>query len=110
MLTGTQIAAKRHVDLMPNGSVAQSYYHNNTELCKCAFSDILMSENFTELCNLLLQNFDGVKVDRIFDVSTIDSRMKEGAYEDSPMLFDSDIQQVYFLLLYAIFVYYPFCL
>ncbi|KAM7507797.1 hypothetical protein LguiA_018250 [Lonicera macranthoides] len=95
MLNGTQIAAKRHVGLMPNGSVGQSYYRNNTELCKRAFSDILMSENFTELCNLLLQNFDGVKVDCVFDVSTIDSRMKEGAYEGSPMLFHSDIQRVY---------------
>lgn len=53
-----------------------------------------MSENFASLCNLLLENFQGMRADKVFDISVINSRMKEGKYESAPVLFFSDIQQV----------------
>lgn len=84
-----------HVGVLSNGLLNESNHHTNTELCKHVFFNILISEKFTELCNLLFRSFHGVKVDRVLDVSLINSRMKEGAYESSPMLFHSDIQQVW---------------
>ncbi|KAM3730810.1 hypothetical protein ACB098_12G114500 [Castanea mollissima] len=54
----------------------------------------IISNKFSTLCKLIFENFQGIKAD-IFDLSTINTRMKEGAYERSPMLFSSDIQQVW---------------
>ena len=67
-----------------------------TERCKRTFSDVIMSEKFALLCNMLLENFQGMKADKLFDISLMNSRIKEGAYEKSPVLFFLDIQQVYF--------------
>ncbi|KAK8496623.1 hypothetical protein V6N12_020070 [Hibiscus sabdariffa] len=36
----------------------------------------------------------GIKLDSLFHLSLMNSRMKDGAYEQSPMLFSSDIQHV----------------
>ncbi|CAI9763993.1 unnamed protein product [Fraxinus pennsylvanica] len=76
-------------------SVNESNHCTGTELCRCMFSDIIMSEKFAQLCSLLLENFQGLKVDKLLDLSLINSKMKEGAYESSPALFYSDIQQVW---------------
>ncbi|KAK8560121.1 hypothetical protein V6N12_012924 [Hibiscus sabdariffa] len=35
-----------------------------------------------------------IKLDSLFHLSLMNSRMKDGAYEQSPMLFSSDIQHV----------------
>ncbi|KAK6114940.1 hypothetical protein DH2020_007209 [Rehmannia glutinosa] len=56
------------------------------------FFDIIMSEKFAQLCNLLLEH--GIMADKVIDLSHINSRMKEKVYESSPMLFHSDIQQL----------------
>uniref|UniRef100_A0A7N0TZD3 Uncharacterized protein n=1 Tax=Kalanchoe fedtschenkoi TaxID=63787 RepID=A0A7N0TZD3_KALFE len=66
---------------------------SSTELCQRAFSDIMASGEFASLCKLVSENFDGVKVEKLFDCSLIDRRIKEGAYERMPMLFPSDIHQ-----------------
>lgn len=95
MPNGTESAAKTLGRVMSNGLLNESIHHTNTELCKRAFFDILTSENFSKLCKLLSENFQGVKADSIFDVTSINTRMKEGAYESSPMLFQSDIQQLW---------------
>ncbi|KAL0391770.1 UNVERIFIED_CONTAM: PHD finger protein EHD3 [Sesamum radiatum] len=55
-------------------------------------------EKFAELCSLLLQNFQGIKADKLFDFNHINSRMKERAYENSPLQFQSDIQQIWMKL------------
>ncbi|CAA2981764.1 PHD finger EHD3 isoform X1 [Olea europaea subsp. europaea] len=76
-------------------SVNESNHCTGTELCRCMFSDIIMSEKFAQLCSLLLENFHGLKADKLLDLSLINSKMEEGAYESSPVLFYSDIQQVW---------------
>ncbi|KAK3019450.1 hypothetical protein RJ639_004901 [Escallonia herrerae] len=90
MLNGTQNATKEHMCVVSNGSLNGSYHRTRTER---AFFDILISEKFSELCDLLFEKFQGMKVDSIFNVSLMNSRMKDGAYESIPMLFESDIQQ-----------------
>nr|DAD24721.1 TPA_asm: hypothetical protein HUJ06_026185 [Nelumbo nucifera] len=91
--------AKGHVDASPVGSQNETsdriHVHHNTELCQQVFHKVIISEKFALLCKLLCENFQGVKVDSFFDFSIINSRMKEGAYEQSPVLFCADIQQVW---------------
>lgn len=93
---GLQNAAKGNVGMTSSGSVNGSNNSKFTELCRCTFFDIIMSEKFAQLCNLLLENFEGMKADKLFDLNRINSRMKERAYENSPLLFQSDIQEVLF--------------
>ncbi|XAR49600.1 hypothetical protein NMG60_11032853 [Bertholletia excelsa] len=80
---------------MSNGLLSESNT-TNSDLCRRAFFDLVMSENFAQLCRLLVQNFQGIKVDSLLELSLANSRMKEGAYERSPMLFHSDMQRVPF--------------
>lgn len=97
LLDGIQNAAKCNVDLTSSGSVNEPNPTTFTERCSYTFSDIIMSEQFAQLCNLLLENFEGMHADKFFDLNHINSRMKEKAYENSPLLFQSDIQEVLFL-------------
>ncbi|KAI3460549.1 hypothetical protein Pfo_017212 [Paulownia fortunei] len=92
---GLQNAAKSNVGVTSSGSVNGSNHYTFTELCRCTFFDIIMSEKFAQLCSLLLENFQGMKVDKLFDLNHINSRMKESAYESSPFLFQSDIQEIW---------------
>lgn len=62
-------------------------------MCRHVCFDILISEKFTSLCKLLVENFQGIKIDNFFDLNLINSRMKDGIYDESPMLFLTDIQQ-----------------
>ncbi|XP_057468969.1 PHD finger protein EHD3-like isoform X1 [Actinidia eriantha] len=94
MDNGTHNVAKGDVGAMSDGSLSQSN-RTNTDLCRRAFFDTIMSEKFAQLCCLLSENFQGIKVDNIMDISIINSRMKEGTYETSPMLFHSDMQQLW---------------
>ncbi|KAL1557090.1 hypothetical protein AAHA92_12619 [Salvia divinorum] len=52
-------------------------------------------EQFAQLCSLLLENFEGIKADSFFDLNHINTRMKEKAYEKSPLLFQSDVQEIW---------------
>ncbi|KAK9038446.1 hypothetical protein V6N11_023312 [Hibiscus sabdariffa] len=63
-----------------------------TKMCQHVFFEV--TEKFTSLCKFLFDNFQGIKFDSFFHLSLINSRMKYGAYEQSPMLFSSDIQQI----------------
>ncbi|KAG5525137.1 hypothetical protein RHGRI_031719 [Rhododendron griersonianum] len=91
---GTHDASRGNVNLMSNGSLSEPS-HTNADACGRAFFDIAVSEKFAELCGLLLENFQGIKVDSFLDISLINSRMKQGAYESSPALFHSDMQQLW---------------
>ncbi|XP_011102106.1 PHD finger protein EHD3 isoform X1 [Sesamum indicum] len=90
---GLQNAAKDSVGLAYSGSVNESDSDTLTEICRSTFFDVIMSERFAQLCSLLLEN--GMHADKLFDVRHINSRMKEKAYEKSPLLFHSDIQQIW---------------
>ncbi|TYI82929.1 hypothetical protein E1A91_D05G255500v1 [Gossypium mustelinum] len=93
---GTQhTAEKLEGVIISNGSYKELNPQTTTERCQRVFFDVIISEKFTTLCKLLLENFQGIKLDNLFHLSLINSRMKEGAYEQSPMLFTSDIQEVW---------------
>lgn len=94
-LLPNESASRSHVGVTSNGSLSESDHHTITELCRRSFFKLIMSEKFASLCKLMLENFQGIKVDNFFDFSLIHSRMIEGAYERSPMLFSSDVQQVW---------------
>ncbi|KAM1331165.1 hypothetical protein ACFX13_044469 [Malus domestica] len=93
ILNRSQNAASRHAGVISNGSSNKSNHHTVTAMCQHAFYNVLVSEKFASLCKLLLENFQGNKDDSIFDFSLINSRMKRGDYEHSPMLFSNDMQQ-----------------
>ncbi|KAK7410637.1 hypothetical protein VNO78_01582 [Psophocarpus tetragonolobus] len=86
--------ANGHTGVMCNGYSRESPGHGVTEMCQRVLCNILTSEKFSSLCKALLENFQGMKPDSVFDFTVMNSRMKEKAYEQSPTLFLSDIQQV----------------
>ncbi|KAF8404041.1 hypothetical protein HHK36_008918 [Tetracentron sinense] len=98
-IDGSLSAAKQDKGVTSNGSQNGPNYqaddHHITKLCQRVFLNVIVSEKFTLLCKLLCENFKGIKVDRLFDFSVINSRMKEGFYEQSPTQFSTDIQQVW---------------
>lgn len=96
LLDGPQSGAKCNVGMTSSGSVNESNDSTFTELCQCTFFDIIISEKFAKLCSLLLENFEGMKAEKLFDLHHINTRMKEKEYEKSPLLFQSDIQKVLF--------------
>ncbi|KAG8051683.1 hypothetical protein GUJ93_ZPchr0001g32283 [Zizania palustris] len=65
----------------------------NTDKCRSVLVDVLRSENFALLCNVLGRTVhqDGGKT-RYFDFGMIDSRMKSGAYGHAPILFKQDLK------------------
>ncbi|BAT78706.1 PHD finger protein [Vigna angularis] len=87
--------ANRHADVMCNGCSSELPDHGVTEMCQRVLCNILTSEKFRSLCKALLENFQGMKPESVFDFTIMNSRMKEQAYEQSPALFLSDIQQVW---------------
>ncbi|CAJ1974290.1 unnamed protein product [Sphenostylis stenocarpa] len=87
--------SNRHADVLCNGRSSESPDHGVTEMCQRVLCNILTSENFSSLCKALLGNFQGMKPESVFDFTIMNSRMKEQAYEKSPALFLSDIQQVW---------------
>ncbi|KAL3641725.1 hypothetical protein CASFOL_012540 [Castilleja foliolosa] len=84
-----------NVGMTMNGCVNDSKDYTVTEHCERTFSDIIMSEKFAQLCNLLVENFQGVNADKIFDFKHINSRMKENIYGSSPLRFQLDLQEIW---------------
>ncbi|XP_042008807.1 PHD finger protein EHD3-like isoform X3 [Salvia splendens] len=95
--TGTPAknATKSNFGLTSRGLVNGTNTTTFTERCTSTFVDVFMSEQFAQLCSLLLENFEGVKADNFFDLNRINTRMKEKAYEKSPLLFQSDVQEIW---------------
>ncbi|OMO57438.1 Zinc finger, FYVE/PHD-type [Corchorus capsularis] len=94
MPNGTKYTAEGLKGVTSNGSLKENS-QTTTEMCQRVFFDVITSEKFTSLCKLLFDNFQGIKVDSLFNLGLINSRMKNGIYEHSPMLFSSDIQRVW---------------
>ncbi|XVF37001.1 hypothetical protein REPUB_Repub19eG0107200 [Reevesia pubescens] len=92
---GTKHTTEGLEGVISNGFFKESNPQTTTEMCQRVFFDVIISEKFTSLCKLLFDNFQGIKLDSLFHLSLIHRRMKDGVYEHSPMLFSSDIQQVW---------------
>lgn len=113
MSNTVQMASHRGNGVVSNGSLENSNRCNINESCRRAFFSIIDSQKFVSLCKLLSENFRGIKADNVFDFSLVNSRIKEGAYENSPMLFLSDVQQAifdYLVFLFSCYLYYTFLL
>ncbi|XP_076955262.1 PHD finger protein EHD3-like [Bidens hawaiensis] len=82
-----------HVTLC--GWLKQSEGSTSSELCSGVLLNILNSDKFSELCGLLLKNFGVANVKQVLDIDAISSKIKNGAYETSPLLYLKDIQQVW---------------
>ncbi|KAI3784606.1 hypothetical protein L1987_43708 [Smallanthus sonchifolius] len=89
----THDSAKKLALVLSSDLLKQSEGSTNSELCGRALSDTLNSEKFSELCGLLLKNFGVVNDNRVLDVDALSLKLKNGAYETSPMLYLNDIQQ-----------------
>lgn len=85
---------------MQSGSSSEPHGHGVTEMCQRVLHNILTSEEFNSLRKTLLESFQGIKLESVFDFSVTSSRMKQKTYEQSPTLFLSDIQQVFFSSLF----------
>ncbi|CAL0305484.1 unnamed protein product [Lupinus luteus] len=91
----TQGESNGHANVMHNGCSSKTHGHGVTHTCQCVLRDILKSEKFSSLWKALLENFQGMKPDSVFDFNIMTSRMEEKVYEQSPALFLSDMQQVW---------------
>ncbi|XP_020096199.1 PHD finger protein EHD3-like isoform X1 [Ananas comosus] len=67
----------------------------NSTKCQSYLVDILCSENFALLCDLLWRTFEDNKTKGFFDFSIINAKMKNGDYGRAPGLIDQDIQQAW---------------
>ncbi|XP_043717419.1 PHD finger protein EHD3 isoform X2 [Telopea speciosissima] len=95
----SQSVWKEHENATSNGSQNeannQADVHRVTDLCQRALHNVMVSEKFDLLCKLLCESFEGIKVERFLDFSVMNSRIKDGAYEQSPVLFSTDLQQIW---------------
>ncbi|KAK1441249.1 hypothetical protein QVD17_07093 [Tagetes erecta] len=88
-------SAPKLSEVMSCRLLKESERSTSSELCRDALSDILNSDTFSELCGLLLKNFGVVNINQVLNIDAISSKMQNGAYETSPMLYLKDIQQVW---------------
>lgn len=104
------MASHRENGDISNGSLENSNRCTVNESCRRAFRSIIDSQKFVSLCKLLSENFRGIKADNVFDFSLVNSRIKEGAYENSSTLFLSDIQQACLIILlhFLLLLYFTF--
>ena len=74
---------------------ADGMVNANTAKCQNVLMDVLRSEDFVLLCNILCRaaHQDGVKT-RYFDFGVIDSRMRNGNYGHEQRLFLHDLKLV----------------
>ena len=89
-----QNEANGHGGAMSDKCSSESKVQGVTEMCHRLLCNITASKKFSSMQKLLCENFHGVKPESVCDFSVLNSRIGEGAYEQSPTLFLSDIQQV----------------
>lgn len=76
----------------------KAYAGDNTSKCQNTLVEVLVSEKFVMLCDILFRNFRVKDYRRYIDLTKIHYRMKNGLYEKAPQSFLRDILQVCRLL------------
>lgn len=77
---------------LENGTAAS--LEANKAKCHNALFEILVSEKFALLCDLLVAIFHVNKPDDLIGLQKIDAKMKSGNYAQNPALLDHDINKV----------------
>ncbi|RAL48148.1 hypothetical protein DM860_005572 [Cuscuta australis] len=87
--------AKGNMDMSSTRLVNGPINCTTTQICQRLFLDIILSDDFSQLCRTIFENFEGTRADKFLNIGTMHSKMKAGLYEDIPMSFHSDIQEVW---------------
>ncbi|KAJ3687923.1 hypothetical protein LUZ61_017087 [Rhynchospora tenuis] len=73
----------------------KAYAGDNTSKCQNTLVEILVSDKFVLLCDVLFRNFRAKDYRRYIDLTTIHYRMKSGRYEKTPQVFHRDTLQLW---------------
>ncbi|KAF8712585.1 hypothetical protein HU200_028338 [Digitaria exilis] len=76
-----------------NGTAAS--LEANKAKCNTALFEILVSEKFALLCDLLVATFHVNKPDDVIGLQKIDAKMRSGDYAQNPALLDQDIKKIW---------------
>ncbi|XP_057531887.1 PHD finger protein EHD3 [Amaranthus tricolor] len=95
LANGNSAATGDYSAAISNGAPIDLGHSTVSRLCEDVFFRLVTSGKFASLCKLLSENFYGLKIEKFLDFSLINLRMKENAYETTPTLFASDIQQIW---------------
>ncbi|GAB2220933.1 hypothetical protein Droror1_Dr00012092 [Drosera rotundifolia] len=95
MIEGSVTDAKGCVVEISNGSLNEFIHLIFTKQREHVFSKLILCQKFASLCKLLTENFHGINLDKVLDLTSINSRMKRGVYDQTPSLLSKDIQQLW---------------
>ncbi|KAJ4786435.1 Methyl-CpG-binding domain-containing protein 9 [Rhynchospora pubera] len=73
----------------------KAYAGDNTSKCQNTLVEILVSERFVMLCDILFRNFRAKDYRRYIDLTKIHYRMRSGRYEKAPKSFLGDILKLW---------------
>ncbi|WVZ95579.1 hypothetical protein U9M48_041323 [Paspalum notatum var. saurae] len=81
--------------LVKSEDAAAAALETNRAMCHSALFDILVSEKFALLCDLLAATFHVSKPDDVIGLEKIDAKMRNGDYTQNPELIHQDIKQIW---------------